>query len=250
MNHQKIYDSIIQKAKSQNRIRLSKTDVNYVYYEKHHIVPYCLNGKNIKQNTVLLTAREHYICHKLLTFIYPNDRKLALAFHKMTFGIHHLNYKISSKDFEYSRKMISKIGHTEETKEKIRLKAKNRIVSYETKIKISNSSKGLTRSNETRHRISEAKKIRNNNFFKGSVCKSLIEKYGEEIGKNKINEYKQKLRNSNLGKKASEETKRKLSISSHNRKLKTCEYCNKVLDPGNYGKWHGIKCKKYKNDEL
>lgn len=70
MNYQKLYDAIIQKAIFKNRKKSGK-----IYYENHHIVPLCLNGNNDKENKVLLTAREHYICHKLLTYIYPKNRK-------------------------------------------------------------------------------------------------------------------------------------------------------------------------------
>jgi hypothetical protein len=58
MNHQKIYDSIISNARSQNRKKLEKNDINYVYYEKHHIIPKCMNGSNDEDNLVLLTAKE------------------------------------------------------------------------------------------------------------------------------------------------------------------------------------------------
>ena len=37
------------------------------YYEKHHIVPRSMGGSNKKSNLVDLTAREHYVCHRLLT---------------------------------------------------------------------------------------------------------------------------------------------------------------------------------------
>ena len=61
MNYQKIYESIINKAKSENRKKHNGT-----YYENHHIKPRCLNGGEEKENKVLLTAKEHFICHKLL----------------------------------------------------------------------------------------------------------------------------------------------------------------------------------------
>ena len=79
MNYQKIYSSIIENAKKENRIKLRKNQSSYIYYEKHHIIPKCLNGTDEKNNLVLLTAREHYVCHKLLTRIYPNTRGLWLA---------------------------------------------------------------------------------------------------------------------------------------------------------------------------
>ncbi len=35
----KSYYKIIENAISQNRKKLKKTDINYVYYENHHIIP-------------------------------------------------------------------------------------------------------------------------------------------------------------------------------------------------------------------
>lgn len=32
---------------------------DYIYYEKHHILPRCLGGKNYNSNLVLLTPKEH-----------------------------------------------------------------------------------------------------------------------------------------------------------------------------------------------
>jgi hypothetical protein len=36
------------------------------YTEKHHIIPKSLGGSNKKENLVNLTAREHFVCHRLL----------------------------------------------------------------------------------------------------------------------------------------------------------------------------------------
>ena len=70
MDHRKIYDSIIEKARNENRIRKSYSErkkENFVsqYYENHHIIPKCLGGSDKNENRVLLTAREHFVCHKL-----------------------------------------------------------------------------------------------------------------------------------------------------------------------------------------
>lgn len=86
MNYQKIYNSIIQKAKSENRVKLRKNKADFIYYENHHIIPKCLGGTDNKENLVLLTAKEHFLCHKLLTRIYEGNRKIACAYHKMSFG--------------------------------------------------------------------------------------------------------------------------------------------------------------------
>jgi hypothetical protein len=42
------------------------------YTEKHHIIPKSLGGSNKKDNLVRLTAREHFICHWLLTKMVDN----------------------------------------------------------------------------------------------------------------------------------------------------------------------------------
>ena len=63
MEYTRIYNQLIERA--QNRTLEG-------YVEKHHIIPKCLGGSNNKENLVELTAREHFLCHKLLTKIYPS----------------------------------------------------------------------------------------------------------------------------------------------------------------------------------
>lgn len=70
MNYEKIHNQIIERAK--NRILSG-------YGEVHHIIPKCMGGGNSKDNLVKLTAKEHFIIHKLLVEIYPNNNKLHYA---------------------------------------------------------------------------------------------------------------------------------------------------------------------------
>lgn len=65
----KEYLLIIQNAKNQIRFKTPPLSENHIYYESHHIVPVSLGGNNTKTNKVLLTAKEHFICHELLTKI-------------------------------------------------------------------------------------------------------------------------------------------------------------------------------------
>jgi hypothetical protein len=74
MNYKKLYDAIIQNARSQNRERNK-----YSYYEEHHILPKCKGGSNDSSNLVLLSFREHFICHLLLVKINQYDPKLVFA---------------------------------------------------------------------------------------------------------------------------------------------------------------------------
>ena len=80
MDLQKIYNSIIERGKTRglNKKRLDG------YFEKHHIVPKCVGGKDEKSNYVLLTAREHYVCHMILPYLYPNSKGLWVAIERMS----------------------------------------------------------------------------------------------------------------------------------------------------------------------
>ena len=74
MEYHKVYNKIIERAKTRQLEG---------YKEKHHILPKCLGGTNDKENLVLLTAREHFICHWLLVRMYPDNKKLIYSFHAM-----------------------------------------------------------------------------------------------------------------------------------------------------------------------
>lgn len=106
MNYLSIYDSIINRAQSENRRRKSKIDKTYIYYESHHIIPKCLGGTNDKNNLVLLTAREHFLAHQLLVKIYPNRYKLIFALRMMTASS--TKHVRNNKEYEWIRKLVSK----------------------------------------------------------------------------------------------------------------------------------------------
>ena len=78
MNYKKIYESIVSKRKVQ---------IAGGYTEIHHIVPRSLGGSDTDDNLVRLTAREHFICHLLLTRVHKDDiisyRKMLKAFFMM-----------------------------------------------------------------------------------------------------------------------------------------------------------------------
>lgn len=148
------------------------------------------NGTNDKDNLVLLTAREHYLCHKILWKIDKENKGLFLAFHKMSLSSKEgqKRYKISSKDYEYlklefkklntgiynpmygrttsdyNKSIVSKImslPKSEETKRLIGLGHKGKLVSEETKLKIKEIRKRQIMkpiSEETRQKMKSARK--------------------------------------------------------------------------------------------
>lgn len=79
------------------------------YVEKHHIIPKCIGGDNSPNNMVPLTAREHFICHRLLIKMVGDSAK-----HKLVFAAWQLSrpsknksVKITSRVYELLRKELS-----------------------------------------------------------------------------------------------------------------------------------------------
>lgn len=106
MNYTKIYNNLIE-------FRLKNKYIGYT--EKHHILPRSLGGSDDKENIVELSAREHYICHLLLTKMYEYGSseyfKMLNAYIIMSFGKsdnHKRNYKINSRCYEKLRIEYSK----------------------------------------------------------------------------------------------------------------------------------------------
>lgn len=75
MDYTKHYNLLVSDRKLRG---IDKTKLSG-YYELHHIVPRCLGGSDDTSNLVLLTAREHYIAHVLLSKSNPNNVGLKMA---------------------------------------------------------------------------------------------------------------------------------------------------------------------------
>lgn len=125
------YYSIISSAKCQLR---NKKDG---YFESHHIIPKCMGGIE----TVLLTAREHYVCHLLLTKMTINSKdraRMAFALIQMSrFNENHNRYKAKSKLYEYARKINAKAVSEFHT---------GKIVSNATRKKLGDVQRGVAKS--------------------------------------------------------------------------------------------------------
>ena len=105
MEYKQIYDNIIN-------YRLDNPLNGYT--EKHHILPRSLGGNDDKSNLVDLSAREHYICHLLLTKIYPKGSqeyyKMVKAYNLMAKASsdgQRRDYKINANLYENLRLELS-----------------------------------------------------------------------------------------------------------------------------------------------
>ena len=254
MNYKKIYNSIIAKAKLENRIKH-----NGIYYENHHILPISLKGENKKDNLVLLTAKEHFLAHKLLIKIYTNNRKLVDAFFFMIHGNQKQHYNASLRDYEHSINLKNEIPLSDKTLQKMRkhlkkvheknkgsipwnkgLDAINKGVptSEESKIKLSNTLKkkyengyihpmtGKTHSEETKKKISEAQKGQKHRLGKThseESKKKMSESHKGQIpwnkGKKASTETLEKMRKSRLGKPSPNKGKKYIIDKNGNKRI-------------------------------
>ena len=209
MNYQRIHDAIIDRARNRKL---------QGYYEKHHVIPRCLGGNDDLDNLVELTAREHFIVHKLLCKIYPNEHKLVYAYWMMSRNVsnskYKRNYKVSSRDYEYARQLFSEVSSIQQ--------------------------KGKKLSEEHKQKLSAKAKLRGNNRVPGEFTHS------EKI--------KQKLSALWKGTTRSLEDRRKISEGqcgikkrpyTHKKKPDPvqCPYCNKIGSPRGMYNWHFNKCR-------
>ena len=151
MDYRRIHNQIIERAKHRELIG---------YAERHHIIPRCLGGDDSVDNIVLLTAREHFIVHKLLCRIYPNEDKLFFAYRMMAVmknsKDNERDYYISAREFEEIRILANeKIGNTMRGR---KLPPRPREVIE--KVIATRKRNGYRHSAETRKKISEKNKGR------------------------------------------------------------------------------------------
>lgn len=95
MNYNKIYNELIENRKSNPLTG---------YTEKHHIKPRSLGGSNDKCNIVKLSAREHFIAHRLLAKIHGGSMWAALSFMSRGGTKSAKGVSISSRAYEYIKK--------------------------------------------------------------------------------------------------------------------------------------------------
>ena len=102
------------------------------YIEKHHIIPRSLNGTDDKDNIVELTAREHFICHLLLTKMVTGHQKelMKFAVGKFIQTAPKQQRAFTSWEYKKIRETISQVRtgkkHSEETMKKMSEKDKGR----------------------------------------------------------------------------------------------------------------------------
>jgi hypothetical protein len=190
------YFAIVNRSFSENRSRKDSR-----IYEQHHIIPKSCGGSDEPNNLVLLTPKEHYICHRLL----PKMVKSKSHYEKMIYALWCLiNGNGHSERYSPSGKIYQQIKEEQSKVRSERMKGKG------------NHFYGKTHSNEFKSWFSEnnpAKREEVKEKMKGPRPGYLPHNHFNGWGE----ETKQKLREANLGKIHTKETKLKMSETRKNK---------------------------------
>jgi hypothetical protein len=199
------------------------------YAERHHVIPRSLGGTNDADNLVCLTAREHFVCHWLLTKIYTGEAR-----YKMINAMYIMRAE-GPYQKRYESKITSRVYNTlrEEYSKYISNLNKGRVQPLEENIKQKAAQTGRKRapfSDEWREKMSKSKQGENNNRYGAVVLESTRQKIGDKIrGRKQTDEEKARRGAANLGKV---------------RLKKLCPHCNQQIAVNTYPRFHGLKCKQ------
>jgi len=199
------------------------------YTETHHIIPRSLGGLDTSDNLVDLTAREHFVCHWLLTKMYTGEAR-----GKMINAMYMMQAKGPNQK-RYESKITGRIYEAlrEEYSQYISKLNTGRIQPLEEKERQLAAQIGRKRNpfgEEWRENLSK-----NHKSKKGYDC-SLSEETKKKIG--------DKLR----GKKHDPEKVARRAETQRNLKMKrerlTCPHCGRDSAVNTYPRWHGDQCKE------
>lgn len=214
------------------------------YVENHHIIPKSffksrsktgwLDGNADKNNTVDLTAREHFICHLLLTKMTE-----GIAYKKTIYAAQRVRhgkpgtpqYVASSRIYEMLKKQWNLINPFKDPdwQKTNGIKSKGRKFTKEHRDNLK-----ATWTADRKEAMSKANTgvFRNKTTNKGKKILKLTGASNGFYGKTHSDEFKEQERQKRLNKPAPWANKKK-----------TCPHCLREIDLGNYKKYHGDNCK-------
>jgi len=260
----KYYYDIIDRAKS----RTLK-----IYKENHHIIPKCffaeqsvlgwLTGDPDKDNTVDITAREHFICHWLLTKMQPSAKQTAqmiYAFNMMSVtGDHQERYntKISSRAYEKNKillaETISKNNKGKTAWNKGRKEDRPEVLENVKQAALtrkpqSKESRELQASKTRGQKRTTEQKENHSKILTQYYEKNPRGPMSEEGKRIRSESAKGKRKPAGMGDKLSSTIAKQLAEGTHySQNKQQCPYCPVKASKGKYNKYHGDNCKQNPN---
>ncbi len=236
-----------------NIIRKASNRINVGYVEIHHIVPRSMGGSDEVSNLIKLTAREHFVCHLLLTkMVNGQYRYKAIKAAQMlaiVSGPGQPRYKVTSRIYKFLMEQNLEISN--ETRERMGLSQKRRFAmtegTFKNKKHTEETLKKLRKPKTEKQKVNQSQAMKGR--FKGRIPHNKGKTFEELYGKEKADEIKLKIKhigekNGFYGKTHTEEQRQKKREEKINATRQQCPYCSKIVDPMNYARWHGDKCKR------
>lgn len=251
-------------------INRAKTRTLKDYKENHHIIPKCffveqsatgwLLGDPDDNNTVNITAREHFICHWLLTKMQPTTPQKAqmiYAFNMMSVSGDHqerYNTKISSRAYEKNRILLAETisknnkgktawnkGYKEtrlEVLENVKQAALKRAPQTpEQREKQAQKTRGQKRTPEQKANLSRGQK--------GVLKGPMPQAQKDAISKGSVGKKKPKSQGAAI---SATVAKQKAEGTHYSQQPKQqCPYCPVKASKARYNAFHGEKCKQNPN---
>lgn len=190
MNYRKIYSELVGSRKVSPAIG---------YTERHHIIPVCCGGNNHSSNLVNLTPEEHFIAHKLLAKIFPNNYGLIKAVIAMGMSSR-THSRQFNKSYGWERRRMAELQtgegnpfygkhHTEEHKDYMSKLFKNRKITWGDKISKTKKLNPTIWTEEAKNRHSIRQSGENNGMFGKShsiesISKMKLNRPKQDGGKN------------------------------------------------------------------
>lgn len=232
-------------------INQARTRISEGYTESHHIQPRSLGGLDDSTNLVNLTAREHFICHWLLTKMHTGESyfKMLNALRMMRAekqGQHRYETKITSRVYESIKQEYSYLQSQRVSGEKNPMWGKTHSPEARAAISKNNTGKKLTREQITRQVKAQTGRKREP-FSKEWLDKIKEARQGERngmFGKTHSDQTRSKQREKAIGRTQSADTiqKKADAIRGSKREKKLCPHCQQLIAVNGYARWHGPKC--------
>ena len=207
--YSKCYYNIVSKALQADREKLPKNNKNFVYYESHHIIPKSIKPefKDLSVNAwnkVLLTPKEHFICHLLLTKMLTgiDCQKMCYAFRAMC----------NNQSNRHQTRFVSNLYEMH----------KKAMVT-----KLSDSRKGKTF----------------DEIYGKEKANELKLKFKDRKPRGKMTEEEKQIKSESM-KERSKTTPWKRFLQTNSFEMKKCEVCSLEVGPSNYLQHHGTNCKR------
>ncbi len=220
----KWYNQIITRSTTRS---LSET-----YFERHHIHPKSIGGSNAPENIVKLTAKEHFVCHLLLTKMTCGEYKSKMVYAARMLAATKNNgqagrYRVTGRIYDIIKKEFSKIRKGVELTDSVRTKISKSKKGKQPTMGMT----GLTHSEETISKMRESRKRQ----IITDETKLKLSDYMKQV--TQAASYVNPMDRPNVA------ATHKAACVARSSNKKLCIHCKQLFSSNTFARWHGDNCK-------